>query len=192
MELIEDGLGTHREEKLPSPEAELSYDAPSITDIPAISDILSQWTEAEEVQKYAERIARAIDGESEYGMAFWVLKQNDQVVGVGGLADPLPSIRPYAQTDNPGELKILYMDGAARGQGKGREFLAFLERAARDSGRSELLVRSAERYRETAFDFYKRCGYEDLGHIMNEAGQPMEIFRKNLGLKKPDESLDRD
>lgn len=192
MELVEDGLIMDREEKLPSPETELSCDAPSIADIPAITDILGQWTEAEEVQKYAERIARAIDGVSEYGMAFWVLKQNNKVIGVGGLADPLPAIKSYAQTENPGELKILYMDGAARGQGKGREFLAFLERAARDSGRSELLVRSAERYRETAFDFYKRCGYEDLGHITNEAGLPMEIFRKDLELKKPDESLDRD
>lgn len=167
-------------EKLPTPEEPLAFAVPCSADLSAVTDILGQWTEPEETQKYVERIARCIEGESEYGMVFWVLKENGKVIGVGGLADPLPSVMPYAQTENPGELKILYMDGRARGKGKGREFLTFLEGAAREGGRSELLVRSAERYRETAFEFYKKTGYEDLGQIMNEAGNPMELFRKRL------------
>lgn len=142
--------------------------------------ILSQWIDAEEAAKYMERIDAECQGRTEYGMAFYALRRDGEIVGVGGLSDPLPMIRPFAATEHPGELKALYLDDQARGKGLGSFFLHFLEDEARRQGRKELLVRSAEQFRETAFGFYRQAGYEDLGVILNSAGKPMELFRKLL------------
>lgn len=151
---------------------------PVIADLFAIENILTQWVEAEEAEKYVGRIKSYISGQTEYNMAFWVIKQNDHVIGVGGLADPLPSIVSYAETSNPGELKILYLDNNLRGKGLGRKFLTFLEDEAVKRNYNELLVRSGEQYRETAFEFYKKMGYIDLGQMQNSFGKPMELFKK--------------
>ncbi len=153
---------------------------PAIVDLLAIENILKQWMDAEEVEKYVGRITSYINGQTEYNMVFWVIKQNNHVIGVGGLADPLPSIVSYAETSNPGELKILYLDNNSRGKGLGAKFLTFLEDEAAKRNYSELLVRSAEQYRETAFEFYKKMEYIDLGQIHNSLEKPMELFKKVL------------
>ncbi len=157
-----------------------SFAIPVISDLPEILRILSQWVDEAEAQKYIVRIKDCIEGRSEYGMRFYAMKDGDAVIGVGGLADPLPLVIPYAKTAKPAELKILYLDNNIRGKGYGKSFLEFLEKKALSDGRTELLVRSAEQFRETAFGFYLHCGYEDLGSIVNDAGRPMELFRKIL------------
>jgi len=157
-----------------------SFDLPKNEDLKDIENILNQWTDGEEVEKYLKRIKDQINGRTEYGMNFWTMKEANKIIGVGGLADPLPSILKYASTKNPGELKILYLYEQARGKSFGKKFLLWLEEKAFSQGRNELLVRSAEQYRDTAFEFYKKNGYEDLGQIINEAGKPMQLFKKIL------------
>ncbi len=158
----------------------LTVSKPQSNDMSALARILGQWIDETETAKYVERMAAERAGRTEYGMAFFVLKNGDGVVGVGGLADQLPVIIPRAQSANPGELKILYLDTEMRGRGYGGAFLQFLESEAKRQGRTELLVRSAEQFRETAFGFYRQAGYEDLGAINNASGQPMQLFRKVL------------
>lgn len=158
----------------------LDFNLPKPEDLVAIANILSQWNDKDEVEKYITRIQNEIDGQTEYGMNFYTMKENNKLIGIGGLADPLPSIMSYAKTENPGELKILYLDNQARGNNFGKKFLNWLEEKALSDERSELLVRSAEKFRETAFEFYKTCGYEDLGQIENSDQKIMELFRKDL------------
>lgn len=45
-----------------------------------------------------DRIRAGIAGTKEYGMEFYVMKNEGVIVGVGGLADPLPAIMSYAGT----------------------------------------------------------------------------------------------
>jgi hypothetical protein len=85
---------------------DLNFSSPKVEDLSAISDILKQWTDEEEVKKYISRIQSEIKGQTEYGMNFWTMKENNKLIGIGGLADPLPSIKKYAESENPGELKI--------------------------------------------------------------------------------------
>lgn len=158
----------------------ITFDSPQQKDILVIANILKQWLDTIEVEKYIERIGQAIKGRTEHGMNFWVIKEDSEVIGIGGLSDPLPNITSFAKTKNPGELKILYLDNKARGKGLGRQFILFLEEKSREQGRTEILVRSAEQYRNTAFEFYKKCGYEDNGSIINNAGKPMQLFTKIL------------
>lgn len=159
---------------------DIDFSLPKAEDLTGIANILSQWNDQEEVEKYIARIQNEINGQTEFGMNFYTMKDNNKLIGIGGLADPLPSIMSYAKTPKPGELKILYLDNQARGKNFGKQFLTWLEKQALSQERTELLVRSAEKFRDTAFEFYKACGYEDLGQIENSDQKPMELFRKEL------------
>lgn len=149
---------------------------PKIKDLEMIRGIMEQWTEQEEVGKYMSRIDSEINGKVEYSMNFWVIKDEKSVIGVGGLAKPLPLILPLAKTSNPGEIKILYIDNNHRGQGVGGQMIKFLEQEARNQGYTELFVRSAERYKNTAYGFYEKMGYKKLGELENK----MSVFYKTI------------
>lgn len=147
---------------------------PKIEDLKMIRSVLEQWTESEEVEKYLSRIESEINGSTEYSMNFFVVKDQELVIGVGGLAKPLPIVLPLAKTSNPGEIKILYIDNNHRGKGFGREMINSLELEARNQGYLELFVRSAERYKDTAYNFYKNMGYEEIYKLENN----MSVFYK--------------
>lgn len=147
---------------------------PTTDDLKTIGQILEQWTELEEVDKYLLRIDSEINGQTEYSMNFWVIKDNQSVVGVGGLAEPLPAILSLAKSKNPGEIKILYINDNDRNKGVGRQMIDFLEQEAARQGYTELFVRSAERYQETAYGFYEKMGYKSIGKTENN----MNIFNK--------------
>ena len=152
----------------------MTIEKPKIKDLETIRQILEPWTEPGEIEKYLSRISSEISGQTKYSMNFWVIFNNDLVIGVGGLAEPLPIILPLAKTSKPGEIKILYLDNNYRGQGAGREMINFLENEAYSQGYTELFIRSAERYKDTAYGFYKKMGYKNLGKTENN----MNIFNK--------------
>lgn len=147
---------------------------PSLFHLPAIENILTQWTEPEEVEKYLLRIENEINNKTEFNQHFWIIEFDGQVAGVGGLADPLPKTLPFASTKNPGEIKILYLDNQFRGHGLGKELLIFLETEAKIYDYSEILIRTAERYKTTAWDFYQHQGYKLVGYL----DETMAVFQK--------------
>lgn len=154
---------------------------PETKDLEKIREILGQWTEDEEVEKYIARIANEIDGKTEFNMQFWVAKEDKVVVGVVGLCNPLPKVLPLANTGNPGEIKILYIDTHRQGKGIGKLLVGYIEEEAHKQGYSELLIRSAERYRDTAYGFYEKLGYFKVGIIEGgERSQKMQVFSKVL------------
>lgn len=149
---------------------------PSNLDIKSIKEILSQWTDLEEVEKYTARIQDEIKGRSQFSMQFWVINDEDIVVGVAGLANILPKIKQFSKTGNPCEIKILYLDKNQRGKGYGKSFIDFLENKAVEQGRTEILVRSATLYKDTAWGFYEKFGYKRCGTVDRD----MAVFRKLL------------
>lgn len=152
----------------------MTIEKPKIEDLKMIRYILEQWTDLEEVEKYLSRIESEINGATEYSMNFFVAKDRELVVGVSGLSQPLPLILSLAKTINPGEIKIIYIDNNHRGKGLGREIINYLEQEARNQGYKELFVRSAERYKDTAYGFYKNMGYEEMHKLENS----MSVFHK--------------
>jgi len=149
---------------------------PKIIDIPFIKNILSQWTDAKEVDKYLSRIDSDIHGTTEHHQFFWIIKYQDQVAGVGGIADLLPKSLPFSSTSAPVEIKILYLDNQFRGHGLGKELLSFLETEAKNFGYTEILIRTAQRYQTTAWDFYQHQGYKLAGYL----DDTMAVFQKLL------------
>lgn len=142
---------------------------------------MSFWVEKEEVEKYIERIRNEIKGKIEFNLHFWVAKESGNVVGITGLCDPLPKILEFAKTEKPGELKILYLDPKSRGKGFGKELLRFIENEAKNQSYKEILIRSAERFRDTAYGFYGKMGYSKVGVVANESGnEQMQLFEKKI------------
>lgn len=139
-----------------------------------IRKILQQWTGQKEVEKYLSRIESEINGYTEYSMNFWVIKDKKSAIGIGGLAKPLPSILSLAKTDNPGEIKILYLENNYRGKGIGRQMINYLELEAKKQGYEELFTRSARKYKDTAYDFYRKMGYDQIHELENN----MSVFHK--------------
>lgn len=149
---------------------------PKTEDLDKIFEILLQWTEREEAEKYVKRIKNEINGKTEFNMSFWVIKKDEEVAGVGGLSEILPSIKNFSKTKNPCELKILYLDNKFRGQGFGKILLNSLEEKAKENKYAELIIRSAERYKDTAYGFYEKMGYKNIGLTDNN----MAVFNKEL------------
>lgn len=154
----------------------MNISKPKTEDLDKIFEILLQWTEREEAEKYVKRIRNEINGTTEFNMSFWVIKKDEEVVGIGGLSDILPSIKSFQKTDSPCELKILYIDNKFRGQGFGKILLNFLEEKAKDNKYTELMIRSADRYKDTAYGFYEKMGYKNIGLTDNN----MAVFNKEL------------
>ena len=150
---------------------------PRQSDLEQIKTILCQWTEPAEVEKYLLRFTNEINGQTEYGMQFWIAEDNGVVMGVVGLSDPMPNLLTFAQTKNPGEIKILYVDGQSQGKGIGKELINFIQMEAAKKRYSELLVRSAQKYKLTAYGFYEKLGYTNLGAVGSESKQ-MQVFGK--------------
>jgi GNAT superfamily N-acetyltransferase len=163
----------------------ITVEKPQEGDLSAIREILTQWTEREEVEKYAERIRNEIEGETEFNMHFWVAKDNDVVLGVVGLSDPLPKEIPFTRTKYPIQLKMLYVDGEHRGKGIGKELVNFVGNKAEGLGYTEIVLRSAERYKDTAWGFYEKLGYKDVGWVTGgDDKKNLKVFRKGLVKQK--------
>ncbi len=150
---------------------------PTIEDIEIIDKILTQWTELEEVNKYVERIKKETEGIIEYNTMFWLCEMDDKVVAIGGISDPLPKVMNFSKKTKPGEIKIIYVDNDYRGKGVGSFLLNSLENELKTRSYDEILVRSAERYKDTAYGFYEKMGYERVGTLED---QNMAVFYKTL------------
>ena len=153
---------------------------PTRSDISAIEKILSFWTEQKEADKYIKRIENEIDGKTKFNLQFWTAKEKNKPLGIIGLCNPLPTVIPFAKTKKPGEIKILSVDNQSRKKGIGKKLVQFTEDEAQKQGCKELLVRSSRKYKNTAYGFYKKMGYSDLGVIKNTSGKPMQLFEKLL------------
>jgi len=161
--------------------AEIIINKPAVGDLETIKDILLQWTDEEETDKYIVRIGNEIAGKSEYNLQFWVVREGDKAIGIIGLSDPLSKVLAFAHTAKPGAMKMLYVDDEYRGKGIGKALVIFLEKEAKKQSYTELLIKSAERYKETAWGFYEKMGYHKVGEISsaNEM-RKMQVFQKEL------------
>ena len=153
---------------------------PSLEDLSRIENILTQWNIVGDVEQNVKRITNEINGKTEFNMQFWIARENDEVLGVTGLSDPLPKVIRFAKNTKPAEIKILYVDKDKQGKGIGRKLVSFVEEEARIKGYNELLVRSALIYKDTAWGFYKKMGYADVGKLEKGEREPIQVFEKLL------------
>jgi acetyltransferase len=83
---------------------------------------------------------------------------DDRLVGAGQL-----SLSPWPNSRHRAEVQKLFVATAVRGRGVGRSLMVPLHDAARQLGRSLLLLNT--RRGEPAENFYKELGYREVGVI---------------------------
>ena len=79
------------------------------------------------------------------------------------------------------EIKRMYVRGEARGRGLAREMLRFLERTAREQGRTRMVLETGDRQPE-AVALYKSEGYMTIPGFGHYRDHPASI---SLGKKLP-------
>jgi GNAT superfamily N-acetyltransferase len=106
----------------------------------------------------------------EPGATWLVAYEDGQPVGCGGLCSPQPGV---------GEVKRLFVAGAARGRGYGRALLRELERRAAAAGHRSIRLLTAEALGE-AGALYEAEGYVVVKRVRVPGG-PVELeFEKAL------------
>lgn len=152
---------------------------PKAEDLKAIYEIISEWNESPYVDELYQYIETEISHPLEYNLQFFVLEDADAVVGVGGIADPIPDMMHFATRKKPGTIKSLYVKNEQRGKGYGKMLLTGLEQKLKSDGYDEIILRSDEKFKSTAWDFYVKMGYEALGTMPSKDGTTeMAVFRK--------------
>lgn len=81
-----------------------------------------------------------------------------RLIGCGQLA-----LSPWSNSPHRAELQKLFVAGSARGKGVGRALMLALHEAARQRGRSLLVLNT--RHGESAQGFYRAFGYREAGVV---------------------------
>jgi GNAT superfamily N-acetyltransferase len=152
-------------------------------DLDQIYTILSQWNKNPYLDELFALVKLELQEKLKYNMQFFVLADDEQgkIVGFGGLVELMPQMRNYATTEKSCGIKSLYLNNSFRGQGIGKILLKELENEALKQGNLEIVLRSAEEFKDTAWDFYQHQGYEYIDTMKGEGGNSdMAVFRKIL------------
>lgn len=149
-----------------------------------INRILSDWLAPEEVDYYIKSIRKIVCSASlppKFDSHYYVAASGAEIVGVAGFRQPTPKLLPFAKTENPAELCMLYIASNHRCKGVGTALLKHLAGLIKDRGYEELIVRSAERFADTGWGFYDEIGFERVGRLSDkESGKISQIWTKHL------------
>jgi len=157
-----------------------SIQKPQLKDLDKVRNILAQWNDEADTEKYFSRVKNEIEGANEFNMKFWIAFDKE-AIGIIGLCDLSPDLTNFSKTDKPGQLKILYLDNKKRGKGNGKKLVEFVEEEARKFGYKEFFVKSAEIYKDTGWGFYEKMVYKSVGLVDNKTHSgKSNIFGKTL------------
>lgn len=79
--------------------------------------------------------------------------------------------RSFERSEDVAELKRMYVDPVARGNGVGRALLAAVEEAARAQGRKRMILECGDRQPE-AISLYEAAGYDRIENFGYYKGEP--------------------
>ncbi len=157
-----------------------------IADLKDIKSLLANWLSAGEVEHYLPYIKNSIRGEKtaiEYDNHYFVMvSDKNKTIGVLGYRRPIPKVKKFAHAKNPAELNMFYLAPNWRGQGAGRSGLEYLEDQILMNGYQEILVRSSDRFKDTAWGFYDHHGFRRVGKIEEEDKKCSQIWSKILAV----------
>lgn len=97
---------------------------------------------------------------------FFVARRQGRAVGCGGV---------ILNADCSGEIKRMFVNPDARGQGVGKALLSAIETAARSEGIRLLRLETGVRNHE-ALALYRRNGYRDRGPFGSYVADPWSVF----------------
>lgn len=154
-------------------------------DLPATKQVLAAWLTSDEVAHYFEFIENSLNRTTEslaFDSNYLVAETVDrEVVGVLGYRKPITKMLKFATTKNPAELNMLYVLPEKRGgQGVGTALVTEMEKILKRNKYTEVLVRSAKRFKKTAWGFYDQLpGFQRISVLQEtDNSEPAQIWQK--------------
>ena len=129
-----------------------------------IRDVLLDWLTPEEAEYY---IVKINDQNKLYDSHYYLALLNDKVVGIIAYREPAPKVVRFTISEKPAEINMLYVGKEyCRGQGIGKTLLSYITDEVKGSGYTELVVRSAEKFKDTGWGFYDHMNFSRAGELM--------------------------
>ncbi|MDQ5912408.1 MAG: family N-acetyltransferase [Patescibacteria group bacterium] len=155
----------------------------TIEDIPTVSNILSQsFSDTEDVQYMINLIKDSLSDTPQYPGEFYVVTKDDKgtVVGFLGYRNATTKLKQFSTGNKPIEIYSLFVDMNMRQKGIGRSLVNFLEEHALTNGYDEIIVKSADKFKETGWVFYEKIGFTLAGTVEGSTGSLSNVYRESI------------
>ncbi|MBP6974787.1 MAG: GNAT family N-acetyltransferase [Candidatus Pacebacteria bacterium] len=152
-------------------------------DLPGVTNILSQsFSDTEDVNYMISLIKDSLSDTPQYPGEFYVVAKDDAgtVLGLLGYRDAITKLKQFSVGNKPIEIYSLFVYTNVRQKGNGRSLVNFLEEYATKNGYDEILVRSADKFKETGWVFYEKMGFTLAGTIEGSTGSISNVYRKSV------------
>lgn len=150
----------------------------------AVSKILSTWLTKEEAEHYISSIQEIITNRKEklkFDSHYFVAVTDHKIIGVAGFRSAHPKLLEFATTNKPAELCMLYVAKNYIGKGAGQALTEYVIEKIRKKKYKELMVRSAEKFRETGWGFYDKMEFERAGELKAAGSEALsQVWTKKI------------
>lgn len=150
-------------------------------DVPSVANILSQsYSDTENVQYIINLIKDSLSDTPQYPGEFYIVAKDNKgaVVGFLGYRDVTTRLKQFSTGNKPIEIYSLFVDMHARQKGIGRSLVKFLEEYAVTNDYNEVLVKSADKFKEAGWIFYEKIGFTLAGTVEGPTGSLSNVYRK--------------
>jgi len=149
---------------------EIKIRSAKIEDLGDINSVLSEWLFPEEVIHYLDLIKQSIKqtpGSLEFDSHFIVAESDKKIIGLAGFRKLLPKLIKFSNTNNPGELSMIYISNKHRGNKIGTTLLNEIVDQTKKRNYTELIIRSSDRFKDSGWGFYDNfSGAEKVGQLL--------------------------
>lgn len=156
---------------------------PEKKDLSDIQSIYSlYYSTLEDIKHFVNRVRQSINRESEaldLDLQYLIAEIDDKVVGFIGFRKPPQKMISFTKTSNPVELYTLFVND--KQNGTGRVLLEKMIEVAGQSGYTEIVVYSSDRWKD-GWPFYDKMGFERVGILTHAGGSSGQVWRKDLKL----------
>lgn len=155
----------------------------AIDDLNLVSNLLKSYLQDEnEVYYFVNIIKETINGTVAGTSEKYVAAKDvdNEVVGILGYRNTIKKFLPFTSTPNSIEIYALFVDKDNLKKGIGKNLIEYLKDYAKNKGYSEILVRSAYRFKDSGWKFYERLGFQLIGIIEEKPDEHSNIYRLEL------------
>lgn len=117
----------------------------------------------------------------QYSGEFYVVAKDDTgvVAGLLGYRDAVAMAKQFSTGNKPIEIYSLFVDTNLHQKGIGRSLINFLEDFAIKNNYDEIVVRCADKFKDTGWIFYEKMGFTLASTIKGSNGLS-NIYRKSV------------
>ncbi len=151
-----------------------------ISDLDKISRIFGQYyANEDEIKYFTEIVEKSINKQGSDPSEEYIVARSKEgnILGILGYRNTIQKFLMYSVKPRSLEIYALFVDPNHTKQGIGRNLIYYIQNIALEKGYGELIVRSASKFKDTGWPFYKKIGFEEVGSIPETGQEVSRIFR---------------